>query len=406
LRRLISLKLEEGDFKGAIRLASSVDAIAPSNEATYAALLAIHPHPHPLSSLPPAPSPSDCPLLSIPPDMIGRTILSFPPGSAGGPDGLRPQHLKDLINTSSSSVSSFLASLSAFVSLVLKGETPAEIRPLFFGARLTAINKKGGGIRPIAVGCTLRRLVAKIASSLVLSDLSSLLASRQLGYGVKGGAESAVHAARWYLQNLRPGHGVLKLDFRNAFNSIRRDIMLHSVIEHAPLIYPLVFSCYSSPTSLFWEGRVIMSAEGVQQGDPLGPLLFCLTLHNPSLHLCSELCILYLDDFTLGGEVDTLLQDLDIVMSLSDLGLCLNTRKSEIICSDMSVYDHLLPSLPDCLCIDSSDACLLGSPLGNVDCISAALRSKITSLNIVGERLKALSAHDSIIILRHSFAIP
>ena len=30
---------------------------------------------------------------------IAQAIKSFPNGSAGGPDGLRPQHLKDLIAT-------------------------------------------------------------------------------------------------------------------------------------------------------------------------------------------------------------------------------------------------------------------------------------------------------------------
>ena len=30
-------------------------------------------------------------------DQVAKAILSFPCGSAGGPDGLRPQHLKDII---------------------------------------------------------------------------------------------------------------------------------------------------------------------------------------------------------------------------------------------------------------------------------------------------------------------
>ena len=34
-------------------------------------------------------------------------------------------------------------------------------RPFFFGATLTTLNKKDGGVRPIAVGCSLRRLAAK-----------------------------------------------------------------------------------------------------------------------------------------------------------------------------------------------------------------------------------------------------
>ena len=60
--------------------------------------------------------------------------------------------------------------------------------PFFFGASLTALNKKGGGVRPIAVGYTLRRLVAKLAGRMVVGEMANLLAPRQLGYGVLGGA--------------------------------------------------------------------------------------------------------------------------------------------------------------------------------------------------------------------------
>ena len=68
--------------------------------------------------------------------------------------------------------------------LVWNGDTPTSIWPLFFGANLTALHKKGGGVRPIAVGCTLRRLVAKGAALKVRDEMSALLSRRQLGYGV------------------------------------------------------------------------------------------------------------------------------------------------------------------------------------------------------------------------------
>ena len=45
----------------------------------------------------------------------------------------------------------------------------------------------------------------------------------------------AVHAARQYLDVLPSNHAVLKLDFRNAFNSVYRDKMLEAVSE-LPLI--------------------------------------------------------------------------------------------------------------------------------------------------------------------------
>ena len=106
---------------------------------------------------------------------------------------------------------------------------PAIVCPFFFGAALVALKKKSGGVRPIAVGCTLRRLVAKIAAKIVIGAVAELLSPRQLCYGVRGGVEAAVHATRKYLQNLPSGHAMLKLDFRNAFNSVRRDKVLEAV---------------------------------------------------------------------------------------------------------------------------------------------------------------------------------
>ena len=50
----MSAKLEEGDLKGAVRLASSEDTLAPMNEATLEALKGKHPAPHPDSTIPSA----------------------------------------------------------------------------------------------------------------------------------------------------------------------------------------------------------------------------------------------------------------------------------------------------------------------------------------------------------------
>ena len=164
---------------------------------------------------------------------------------------------------------------------------------------MTALTKKEGGVRPIAVGCTLRRLVAKVAGSEVRDEMIDLLAPRQLGYGIRGGAEAAVYAATLHVQELEP-MCVLKLDFRNAFNLLRRYKMLQAVKSLAPNLLPLVYSAYLSPSLLFWDIKSIQSAEGVQQGDPLRPLLFCLTIHPLVSKLKSEFCVWYLT-MVLGG---------------------------------------------------------------------------------------------------------
>ena len=78
--------------------------------------------------------------------------------------------------------------------------------------------------------------------------------------------------------------------------------MLTVVREKVPELLPLVHSAYSSPSHLVIGNEIIQSLEGVQQGDPLGPLLFCLTIHSIVSQLRSELQIFYMDDGTLGGQ--------------------------------------------------------------------------------------------------------
>ena len=149
------------------------------------------------------------------------------------------------------------------------------------------------------------------------------------------GAEAIVHAARKYLSSLEDGHLLLKLDFRNAFNSIRRDKMLHSVMSKAPALLPLAYSTYRLPSLLFYGDFSIPSAEGVQQGDPLGPLLFCLTIHELVTSLKSEFNVFFLDDGTLGGPFEDVQADLHLLEDHArDFNLFLNHDKSEIICND------------------------------------------------------------------------
>ena len=67
-------------------------------------------------------------------------------------------------------------------------------------------------------------------------ELTSLLAPRQLGFDIKVGAETAVHAARMYAGDLDDNHWITKLDFKNDFNSLRRDKMLLAMRELAPAL--------------------------------------------------------------------------------------------------------------------------------------------------------------------------
>ena len=246
-------------------------------------------------------------------------------------------------------------------------------------------------------------MVAKVASRTVLERMGSLLVPLQLGFETPLGAEAA---ARVYLHHLIPDHVLLKLDFRNALNSIRRDKMLEATRENIPELFHYVFSCYSSPSSLFFHGTTLQSAEGVQQGDPLGSLLFCLTIHPLITSLKSEFRVFYLDDGTIGGPKEEVLQDLQYIeCQAAHLGLSLNHSKTELICED-SAGRWLLQAVTDSCKVNPENATLLGAPIGQLNSINSAIFGRLQALKTMGSRLSHFHRQDALLLLRQSFTIP
>jgi len=113
------------------------------------------------------------------------------------------------------------------------------------------------------VGGTLRRLVSKVANRHAVARCTNLLQPRQQGVGAKGGCKVAVHTARAYLSSMTQDRAMVKLDFCNAFNSIRRDSVLEAVNRHIPELLPLVLSAYGEDSQLQFREFLITSSEGV-----------------------------------------------------------------------------------------------------------------------------------------------
>ena len=69
-------------------------------------------------------------------------IRSFP-NAAGGLDGLRPQHLKEMTSSQCGLAGELLIdALTAFTNIVLDGQVPAAIRPFFCGASIRFVEKR------------------------------------------------------------------------------------------------------------------------------------------------------------------------------------------------------------------------------------------------------------------------
>ena len=399
----VTAKLEDGNITAAVRILCSDDSPADFSQEAWLKLQ--EKHPNCTSSMPHSASQSiGHSAYQATEAEVMKMIRSFPAGSAAGSDGFRPQHLLELVQSSDAG-STLLAATTSFVNMLLDGLCHDDFRHIFFGGRLIALNKKSGGVRPIAIGCTWRRLAAKCANAFACNKLVSLFSPRQVGVAVKGGCEAAVHATRRYIENMSPDHVVAKLDFYNAFNCLDRGYMLDKVAEVIPEIHKFCCLSYSQPSTLQFGDYIISSEVGVQQGDPLGALLFCIGLHPILNATSSELTIGYMDDVTLGGLGADVAADVELFQSQgSKIGLVLNIDKCEVITrQSASLAGTVLSRFSR---IDFSNSCLLGAPLHAGQALAAALENKSAVLQRAVDRLRLVPAHDALVLLRSSFSAP
>ena len=117
-----------------------------------------------------------------------KHIRSFPAGSSGGADGLRPQHLLDLTNCKETGPE-LISAITALVNLLLAGTCPNEVRSTLFGGTLFALRKKTGGLGPIVIGYIWRRLSSKCANTFALPRVSTYFGHKQVGVGVQEAAK-------------------------------------------------------------------------------------------------------------------------------------------------------------------------------------------------------------------------
>ena len=397
-----------GQYSKAIKALTS-EGLAPPSSTILEEMRAKHPQAPP-PTLPSDPVP---PAVIVNESIVRRCVRSFPNGSAPGPSGLRPSHLREAVGCPSpDQAKQLLTALTRFVNCLASGQTSSAITPYLCGATLLASKKKNGGHRPIAVGEVLRRLVSKCLASITRHQALHLLPPLQLGVGVKGGCEAIIHATNNLISSLcDDDHWTLLLDFTNAFNSISRQAMFMEFRHHLPGLSAWMESCYSSQPLLIFGQETILSCCGVQQGDPLGPLGFALTLHPIVQRIRDEVSGLslnawYLDDGTLVGSPRDLSAALNMVESEGhSIGLHLNRSKSLLYIPSTS--DPSLSPLPPEIPVAREGFCLLGCPIGPPAFCDEVLQGRVRKIRESLERLHDMQdSHLETTLLRSCLALP
>ena len=224
------------------------------------------------------------------------------------------------------------------------GKVPSGISKYLAGGNLTAIIKdrpdSSPDVRPIAVGEALRRLVGKCLCQATKAKVADFFEPHQFGVACPLGAEKVIHNLRncmdehWNTEDFV----VFKFDMRNVFNLVSRQAILDECGVHLPELLPWASWCYGQHSILLHTMGTISSETGVQQGDPLGPFLFCLVLQKvvsaiAADSVCSEPLFhaWYLDDGAIAGPRLAVEKALSIIQEMGpSLGLFVNPTKCEL----------------------------------------------------------------------------
>ena len=152
---------------------------------------------------------------------------------------------------------------------------------ILFWCKKIALKKPVGGLRPITVDNTFRRLSAKCAGYHVFESRQARYGSRQVGAGTRRDTELASHASCCLIESPQPKENViLKIDFENVFNATNQQFMLEKVFGIHPEVYMYSHAAYSLSNFLFYRDSVMKPCEGTQQGDPESPALFSDSTQN------------------------------------------------------------------------------------------------------------------------------
>ena len=151
----------------------------------------------------------------------------------------------------------FLTAMADFCSRIANGGFSAECMKVITAARLVGVPKPSGGLRPIAVGDTFRRLAAKSLLKTMDDVLKEQLSPEQVGVAVPNAAETVARQVRFWLQQASDRHVALQVDMKNAFGSLFRNVMLDEIKMRCPLLYPYAAACYRNPNPLLGDGYAL-----------------------------------------------------------------------------------------------------------------------------------------------------
>jgi hypothetical protein len=312
---------------------------------------------------------------------------------------------------------------------------------ILWGGTLLALSKAPKtGSRPVVIGLALRRVTLKAVMPRYRKDLEGYFLGehprvKQFAAGVQDGATCAYKLIEQLLDDLetddeRDPIVAMALDATNAFNSLSRQTLFDTLAGIAQQHYdagllgevkpgedlpftteilrtlnPMLKECYTDPalvrhfSSALGEAINLAVSRGVQQGDVLGSVLWCLALHPV---LCRVMdrhsnvhCVAFADNvWCIGKLSDVLPATSDLAKAMEEsLTVTINVAESYIYAPSFQRDDSLqvtnvtiamgeklgplVQSLLKGMSENRTGVSVLGVPLGSEDYIRTFLEGKV-----------------------------
>ena len=204
------------------------------------------------------------------------------------------------------------------------------------------------------------------------------------------GSSTLIHSSKLSHEKIltsSSSSGILQIDFCNAFSSIKVNEMLKAVASSIPGFAAFTNFCYSQQGHFFYDKFVVSCESGIQQGDPLSPLLFSLTLW-PIIEKIQE-CLpelqqhsWFLVDGVSVGSKDNLIRSWDLLCQLGpDRGLHVRFNKCDMWSPiDLDRLDIRIKRN------DISGLEVLGDALGSPEFVCMKLNERIGKIRLLFEK--------------------
>ena len=129
--------------------------------------------------------------VSLSRNLFADCLKSSPRGSAPGPGGGTFEQLRVLLDEEDA-----LEELLAAAQSLARADLPAEVAEAYMQARLTALRKPTSGVRGIATGTSLRRLVARTLARQFGPEVEAACAPYQFALSTRAGTDCVGHVVR------------------------------------------------------------------------------------------------------------------------------------------------------------------------------------------------------------------